>query len=87
MGETRYYRLTVPASPPNLMLKAGAQVTLNKHPTDVRSPPPAPHGGMSFVHGDVSCSDLGRVLVLNDPTARWSCRSPTTTPTARARCS
>ena len=42
----------------------------NKHSSDDGSPPPPPHVCMSIHTEGKSCSDLGRVLVLNDPTAR-----------------
>ena len=57
----------------------------NKHPTDVESPPPPPRVCKSInpqckssIHPQCkSCvSDVGRVLVLDDPSARFATRTP-----------
>jgi hypothetical protein len=46
----------------------GMGVIVNKHSTDVRSPPPL-RVCIGIHHDAQSCSDLCRVLVLNDPRA------------------
>ena len=64
--------------PPRKLLRTCSQPTLNlllllrmvsenKHPTGVESHPPPSHVCMSIHPEGKSCSDLGRVLVLNDP--------------------
>jgi len=48
----------------------GREVIQNKHSTDVESLPPPPRVCMSTHADGKSCSNLGRLLVLNDPPAR-----------------
>ena len=48
----------------------GTWVIENKHSTDVESSPRPPRVCMRFHNQDKLCSDMGRVLVCNDPPAR-----------------
>jgi hypothetical protein len=52
-------------------VRQGREVIENKHSTDVESPPPPPPPClcMSMHTQGKSCSDPGRVLLLNDPPA------------------
>ena len=43
----------------------------SKHSTEVESSPPPPHFCTSIHPDGEPCTDLVRVLVLNDPPARW----------------
>ena len=51
--------------------QAGGLLRTSTRPTLNQSPPPPPRVCVSIQPEDNSCSDLGRVLVLNDPPARW----------------
>ena len=53
----------------NAAVEAGG-VIKNMHSTDSGSLPPLPRVCLSIISKGKSCSDLGRVLVLDDPPAR-----------------
>ena len=59
---------------------SGGGCIQNKHSTDVESPPPPPPPraciSIPSKVGHVGTSDIGRVLVLNDPSVRRSAGIP-----------
>jgi len=55
-------------------LDFGTGVIQNQRSTDSEYPAPPPGVCMSIHPEGKSCSDLGRVLDLNDPTATLTCR-------------
>jgi len=65
------HRPTPAAFPACCLVVSGRGVHDNDHSTDVESPPPPPPRVCMSVYPEIkACSDLGRVLVLNDPAVR-----------------
>jgi hypothetical protein len=95
VGQTRYYRITVPSSPPDLMLKVGwvggwitQFVYLRKQGRCISSSSSFSASSSSFSFSSSSdCLPIVYPVRIALATSRWSSSFPTATATAPALCS